>query len=246
EASLDRPEIIVIGDSHAMGWGVGHEATFAQLVEEETGRRVLNAAVSSYGTVRELAILAEVDAGALRTLVIQYCDNDYRENQTFRDEGALSIMPEARYRRIVERRSKAARYYFGKHLVGITRRATGLRKASAKPSRAATSPDAGARPPDEAECFLHALAHAPVDLGGVRILVFEIDGYGVADGGLITGLRAYPADGPYAEIARELVTIDLSAALGPGDFFVLDDHMTARGHRVVADKLVERLRRLSR
>jgi hypothetical protein len=33
-----------------MGWGVAQDATFAAIIARETGRRVLNAAVSSYGT----------------------------------------------------------------------------------------------------------------------------------------------------------------------------------------------------
>lgn len=52
ESSLDHPEIIVTGDSFAMGWGVEKEETYAQLLERKTRLRVLNAAISSYGTAR--------------------------------------------------------------------------------------------------------------------------------------------------------------------------------------------------
>ncbi|MBK7677012.1 MAG: hypothetical protein IPJ27_20915 [Candidatus Accumulibacter sp.] len=46
--------IAVIGDSHAMGWGVQDEETFAALLQKMTRRPVYNLAVSSYGTVREV------------------------------------------------------------------------------------------------------------------------------------------------------------------------------------------------
>ena len=61
EASLAAPEIVVVGDSVAMGWGVEQDETFAQLIERRTSRRVLNASVSSYGTVRELRLLDRID-----------------------------------------------------------------------------------------------------------------------------------------------------------------------------------------
>jgi hypothetical protein len=53
QRSLTQPEIVVAGDSYAMGWGVQQDESFPELIERRTGRRVLNAAVSSYGTVRE-------------------------------------------------------------------------------------------------------------------------------------------------------------------------------------------------
>lgn len=45
EASLNAPEIVVLGDSQAMGWGVGQGMTFADLIETETGRKTLNTGV---------------------------------------------------------------------------------------------------------------------------------------------------------------------------------------------------------
>ena len=37
EASLESPQVVVIGDSHAMGWGVAQEHTFPELLENRTG-----------------------------------------------------------------------------------------------------------------------------------------------------------------------------------------------------------------
>lgn len=73
--------IAVVGDSHAMGWGVDDEETFAARLQALTGRPVYNLAVASYGTNRELVrldrsrLLDRVD-----TVVIQYCENDLDEN----------------------------------------------------------------------------------------------------------------------------------------------------------------------
>lgn len=74
--------IALIGDSHAMGWGVQDEETFAAELQKLTGRPVYNLAVSSYGTVREVlrleksGLLDKVD-----TIIIQYCGNDLDENK---------------------------------------------------------------------------------------------------------------------------------------------------------------------
>ena len=74
--------IAVIGDSHAMGWGVNDDQTFAALMQRDLKRPVYNLGVASYGTFRELqrlqmsGLLDKVD-----TIIIQYCDNDIIENQ---------------------------------------------------------------------------------------------------------------------------------------------------------------------
>ena len=44
---------------------------------------------------------------------------------------------------------------------------------------------------------------------------------------------------------RELIPIDVAPLLEPTDFYVLDDHMNARGHGVVAVAVSEWLRKRS-
>ena len=79
---------ILVGDSHAMGWGVSDEETInAELTRK--GFPTLNLAVSSYGTPRELHRLAQwakenpAEYSEVKNIVIQYCDNDYDENKEF-------------------------------------------------------------------------------------------------------------------------------------------------------------------
>lgn len=42
EAALNNPEIVVVGDSQAMGWAVGREQTFPALIGKQTGKKILN------------------------------------------------------------------------------------------------------------------------------------------------------------------------------------------------------------
>ncbi len=85
------------------------------------GRRVLNAAISSYGTVRELMLLGRRDSSRLRHLIIQYGYNDHRENRTFLERGELPISERQRYRATVERHRRTTRYFPGKHLAVMAR-----------------------------------------------------------------------------------------------------------------------------
>ena len=65
--------IIVIGDSHAMGWGVNDDETFSYILQNILKRQVYNLAVSSYGTVREIIRLNKTNLlSNSNILIIQY------------------------------------------------------------------------------------------------------------------------------------------------------------------------------
>jgi hypothetical protein len=75
------PGIAVVGDSHAMGWGVNDGETFAVHLQKMMARPVYNLGVASYATFRELTRLERSGLlGRVDTVVIQYCDNDLEEN----------------------------------------------------------------------------------------------------------------------------------------------------------------------
>lgn len=78
------PRIAVLGDSHAMGWGVNDDETFSAQLQRITNRRVYNLGVSSYATERELDRLALLqDLSSVDTVIIQYCDNDLAPNRQY-------------------------------------------------------------------------------------------------------------------------------------------------------------------
>src|SRR5206468_6609664 len=112
EAPLDAPDVIVLGDSHAMGWGVEQDQAVPQLLARKTRLKVLNAAISSYGTVREMMLIDRLDTSHLRTLVVQYTDNDLLENRAFRqNNGRLPIMSQPAYQNIVRHYASLQSYY---------------------------------------------------------------------------------------------------------------------------------------
>ncbi|AWV99991.1 SGNH/GDSL hydrolase family protein [Arcticibacterium luteifluviistationis] len=86
EKSLNKPRIIALGDSYTTGWGVEDNERFSEILEEKSGLKVLNAGISSFGTVREGLLLNELDLDSCKMVIIQYCMNDYLENKTWLDE----------------------------------------------------------------------------------------------------------------------------------------------------------------
>lgn len=82
--SYNNNAIIVLGDSHAMGWGVNDQDTFSAILEKKINRPVYNLAVAGYGTPRELIRLEKSNLiNEAETIIIQYCYNDYGENKDF-------------------------------------------------------------------------------------------------------------------------------------------------------------------
>jgi hypothetical protein len=228
-----RPAIVVLGDSFAMGWGVGEGRPFPDLIEQRSGRKVLNASVSSYGTAREVLLLEEVDRSALTALVVQYADNDYVENRTFIDAGFhLPVMQRPQYERICEEHA-GLRYYPGKYL----HRFLPLLLTADGPAAASEAPPP-VSPAAEAEAFLDVLSYVAPRLAGARIIVFEVNGYALNDPAFIDAVRLRARTAGTVRIE----TVDLSTRLTAAHFLAIDGHLNEAGHAVVAEAVLEALR----
>ena len=242
EASLDAPEVIVVGDSHAMGWGVDQDQALPQGLARMTGLKVLNAAVSSYGTAREMMMLDRLDASRLRVLIIQYTDNDLLENRAYKtNSDRLPIMSAAQYDTIVRHYASQRSYYPGKYLYRLVMKV--LRLEEPEPDQMKMDP---VTPAEEAELFVNALSHASrMPLDDVQIVVFEINEQIRPARPFIAALDEVRRREGNPAFVRRLIPIDVAPLLEPTDFYVLDDHMNSRGHGVVAVALSELLRNRS-
>lgn len=230
EASLERPEIVVLGDSLAMGWGVDQDESFPERLEQRLGRRVLNAGVSSYGTVRELRTLQRIDRSALRQLVIQYSDNDFLENEQFVTSPTLRILSEADYQRTVADHAHERRYYPGKYALNLVAqfRAT-LRRQTGTDAPQTAQAGQQSSWSRHADLFVAVLERSPVPLDGVRIGVLTLDdGFAVA---LRERLAAISA--PWL---NSVTVLDVSSVRRiDGAFYVLDDHPRSSGQAAIAE-----------
>jgi hypothetical protein len=231
EAALAGPAVIAVGDSFTMGWGVAQKETYPTLVEAATGMRTLNAGVASYGTVREMLMLNRLDTSHLRYLIVQYNADDFGENEAFRRQGNRHIpRDEARWRAAVRDLAAKRRYLPGKYTWEALRRLFPNLLHGPRSARAATADD-------ETSAFLNALVHAPrVDLRRVEILVWAPTGRE-----FLVALR----DAVARLETHHVTVVDVPSALRPErDFWLLDDHLNASGHRIVADRLVAAIRAL--
>lgn len=243
EVSLEGPEVIVLGDSHAMGWGVEHDRTFVRVLARKSGLKILNAAISSYGTVREMMLLDRLDVSRLRVLVVQYSDNDLVENRTFREHGdRLPILSETQYHDVTRYYAGQRSYYPGKYIYRLFMK--GLRLESPEPGQVTMEP---ATPMDEATLFINALAHAGrAPLNNVQVIVFEVNEQLQQRRPFIDALESAKRNDAYPPFVEQLTAIDVSSVLTPSHFFVLDDHLNARGHQAVGEKIGEALAELLR
>jgi len=232
DSALDRPTVVFAGDSHAMGWGVAAADSFPKKIEADFGLKTLNAAISSYGTARELAMVERLKLEGVKALVVQYCENDFDENTALANVGRLDILPEAKYRALVEGHERDTRYYpfkFVRNLFSIARLAMPWRKAPPLPA------DTNAM---EARAFLEVLLrHLPL-LAGKVVVVLELNEHNRNDAKFTTGIGLLLSEPRFAALKPLVSTVDVSTVLTDADYYLLDDHMRPSGHIKVA-KLIE-------
>ena len=238
DAALVAPEIVVLGDSHVMGWGVQQDETLVRVLARKSGMKVLNAAISSYATVREMKLLDRLDTSNLKVLIIQYADNDLPENRTFHQQGGrLPISSEAQYQTIVEHYRAQQSYFPGKYTYRLFMKVLRLEAPEPDQLKMEVIP-----PAEEAGLFLYVLEHAGrTRLDNVQVIVFEMNKQEPSRP-FIAALdqeRRRPEQPPYVQ---RLIAFDVGPRLAPGNFYVVDDHMNASGHKVVGEALAELIR----
>lgn len=232
EDSLDNPHAVIIGDSHALGVGAHREESFATRVEEMSDLKVLNAGMSSYGTARELMLLRRLEVGNAEYVIIQYCRNDFDENKAYLNAGGrLEIMPEEKYE-TVARVDRERHRSFAQPGMGVATRAVekvGELGASLVSGRTEKV--------DEVTAFKFALSRNKDLLQGKKVIILELNGHNRYDNMFIEKAKSRLGD-----LGLDLRFIDTSRFLTDEDYYVLDNHMRARGHKKVADAIVDVMR----
>lgn len=219
-----------------MGWGVDDHQIFSQIVERCSRQRVLNAAISSYGTVRELMILSRLDTSKLKWLVLQYCPNDVSENKTYVKDGRrVKTMTEARYLELVAENSESTRYFLGKHTTQLLPLIA--RSVFGRQQNLVASKSGAADPRNEATWFLEALQgnwNLPTDF---RLIVFEVNKLARNDSVFVDSLREEILAQDYPRFIEEMVILDFSGDLDRSVYLAYDGHMSAKGHQVIANRI---------
>lgn len=242
EASLEKPEIIVLGDSHSMGWGVNQNETFPKILARKTRVTVLNTGISSYGTAREVESVLRLDLNYAKVLIVQYCPNDFDENRLYvANNYKLTPMAEDVYKATAQD-IKPSKYYFPGQYVARTFDVQVLHRLSRMffgPTRVPDPTGPAPRPDGSdfaADLFLKILKHSGLTSGRKLVLVLEVDAFKTS-GGFLPAVEKKAKEG--GEV--NLRVVNLNNDLRPECYFKLDDHINSLGHRLVAERLYQEI-----
>ncbi|MEM6726069.1 MAG: SGNH/GDSL hydrolase family protein [Bacteroidota bacterium] len=236
EDDLNFPEIVVLGDSYAMGWGVEAEACFANRIEAATGLRVLNAAISSYGTPRQMGLLNRIQTDSLKYLIIQYCGNDYREIYDYaKNKDQLKVSSESIYDSLSNHIRHVTRNYPLKLTRSLLPTLFGL-KEFAQPVESEPL-DPRIQVPN---IFLDLIRLSDQIPAQTTIYVFHIYDKGF-NNNFLNQVKALLDQSFDYEWSERIQFIDLSDSFEDHHYFDLDMHINNRGHQLVADSLIQRI-----
>ena len=235
------PRIAVLGDSHAMGWGVEDHETFASLIEQSLGEKVANLSVSSYGTAREFIALSRSKLKSVRTIIIAYSYGDAKENRDYLLHGTRQADID-KFRFLQDQQREPYRpFRLLESLVHGAPENMRVREEGA-PGKEYLLRDLR----EEAATFIALLRRFEKELNNKTIIVLEVNGYNQNSPRFIqqvyTEFERVKKSG--IDMPFSLETLDVSEILSEQSYFVLDDHINAIGHSQVARLLVETIRRL--
>lgn len=227
-----RPDapIAVLGDSHAMGWGVGDSEVYSSLLQQMTGQDVRNLAMSSWGTPRELRALERYAASA-ETVVLQYCENDHGENLEYLQDTDRFWRDAPRW---AERHNEAREAYLQAKadplLLRLSSGAIGaFRHFGWAPAFGSGVPNLAA----EAATFAAVVKTFQPALAGKRLIVFESNSYARNREGFAQAFRSSLEGIPDVDV----VVIDSTKVVDRSAYYRLDDHLRASGHAALAQAL---------
>lgn len=222
--------VAILGDSQAMGWGVNDAETFANILQEQIEKPVYNLAVSSYGTDRELKRL--VLSGLVNkvdTIIIQYHDNDIGENLKS-SINEIDYSAEAQNFRLNLKTERV------KSIPAIVRTLLSKALYAAKtPFRLAQTIIVEEQDIDftpHYDALKKVLKKYRNYLGNKQIIILYSNSHGER-------FRNFPR-GLDGEI-KNLFFVD--SRITKNDYFLIDDHLTAEGHKKIGFMLADSLKR---
>jgi hypothetical protein len=237
DSALEAPDVIVLGDSYTMGWGVQQEETLSRVLARTSGLKVLNAGISSYGTVRELKLLDRLDTSRMKFLVVQYNQTDLVENVAFREHGGtIPILAAEQYQASVDRNRARQGYWPGKYMSGLFGKLSALETLD---PNAPTAP-AAMSSLEEATLFVDVLARgAKTPLDEVQVIVFEASEQIRPPRPFLANVAVISRGDGQPAYVRRLRLLDVAPLLEEQDFYSLDDHLRASGHEKIGRALAE-------
>jgi len=235
EVSLVKPPIICLGDSYAMGWGVKQHESFAEQMAMLTNQKVLNAAVSSYSTGRELECLSRLNSSNLQYLIIQYCRNDNIENKDFVENNyTLRISSREKYDSAVNKHYWTKLWFPGKRVITISK-LYAEKKWQIFPTVRKHVPG---NIQEAARYFTDILMHSGINFKKTKVLVVDVSEQERMNDDFVNAVNKLLEANSYKErFSNNLIMVPLSGLLNKDDYYILDLHIRASGHRKIAERL---------
>ena len=170
-------------------------------------------------------------------MLIQYCSNDFEENQEFIHSGKLPTRTGEWFETQVENSKRGRRYYPGRFIDSslwfVFERLHVLPSDIRARERQVEHSD------QALTYLLDVIERHPVDLSGMKIIIFQIESF--PDNADPSRLEQLLADYPKNRLSGAQI-VDVTSQLGPEHYIPLDGHMNALGHRRVAERLASVIR----
>lgn len=246
DSCLKGPEVVCIGDSYTMGWGVEEEEAFPSKLGSISGLRVANMGMASYGTARELMSLGRVDTSQMQWLVIQYCTNDQDENRGAVEHGyRLPISSRDSYEELVRAAADSRIYFPGKYflIIGNFFEKSCLNKIYPFFQLRWERRDWGKQQEEQARVFLDVLSHAAIDFNKVKVIVTMMDDHKNMQGKFLQRVEQLCGQEPYKmRFGAGIKVVDMAPLLSKKDLYTLDVHFRATAHIKIAWALLNAMK----
>jgi len=237
ENALIGPQVICLGDSYTMGWGVQQQESFPQRLARISGLKVLNAGMSSFGTVRELRKLQTLDTANCQWIVLQYCDNDVEETKPYVDNKfSLKTSSKPTYDSLVSRYEWNRVYYPGKTFLSVDNYLLkGIAKRFSKKDSLVEVGNLKLSMDETVKLFAQTLSSFNIPFENRRLIILYVNTNDFPDRRFTNGLRQLLQTSPYKEkFENKVFVLNTSDMLSKDDQYILDDHYKNGAHEKIA------------
>ncbi len=241
EESLAFPELLFLGDSYTMGWGVEQSEAFSHVVAEVMGKKGLSSGVSSYGTAREYRMMARVQTDSLKAIIIQYHDTDLEENDFYIKNQRLVDRTQIDFDNQVLDNKKYRLYFPFKYIkTALLQKVASLQDKAKEGENASEGALKGEylKFPNYLQDF-YVILDKIKEIKDVPVIVTYTGSF-YTDPMVIQNFEAYATQHNISNV----YFVNLAGVLSTQDYFFFDDHLNKEGHLKVADKLVSKLKQV--
>ena len=238
EADLHHPEVLFLGDSFTMGWGIDQDKTFAQVFENKTTLKTLNSGISSYGTAREYHSFKKIRPDSLKLIVIQYHDTDLEENNYWVKYKKFGEKTELDFDHQVRINEEVKKYFLFKHVkAGIIQFLTqGTKMNTNLPSNLGAE---YVRIPSFTKDFFEIVKQIRQTYDNP--IIFTYVGSFHTEPKVVEVFEKYALENKI----EGLYFVNMGRKLSIEDYYFFDDHINAKGHEKIGNELVKKWKSIS-